>query len=411
MKLFLNKIGQWFAENWRGLVCFIAIGAIAFTTLGLKFNNLVPGQTQYETETLANISSFPEPWHRAVNLPYLMPAYLIGKLVGNPLLGARITSVIFTLLATVAFFFVLKFWSKTKLAFVGSLLFITSSWLLNISHQATPLAWMTLAPLLIILSLTWYLKTKKHSSLAFYSFAVSLALAAYCPYAFWVIAATLAVLIVKGRHKLSRFYTRHVLIAAAIYLGLLLMMFFSLAHYPGQIRELLGFPANLPSIGQYFSNLLGTITMLFVSGVSLPEIHLDNLPFLDAFSGTMFVLGIYYFVKRIPKRSSLIFLSSLSILLVILPISSQYLMLAAVLLPFVYLAVMSGIIELLNHWFAFFPRNPMIRNLGVALISIMIGFTCYYHLYSYYIAWPNAAETKASYSSYTLQTPVSPDQN
>jgi hypothetical protein len=72
-------------------------------------------------------------------------------------------------------------------------------------------------------------------------------------------------------------------------------------------------------------------------------------------------------------------------------------MLAAILLPFVYLAVMSGIIELLNNWFAFFPRNPMIRNLGVALISIMIGLSCYYHLYNYYIAWPNAAETKSSY--------------
>ena len=405
MKLVLNKIGQWFVENWRSLVSILAITVIAITTLGLRLNNLVPGQTQYETETLASINTFPVPWERAVNSPFLIPAYFVSKLINNPLLGTRIVSVIFSLIAAVCFFFVLRFWLKTRLALVGSLLFLTSSWLLNVSHQATPLAWMVLAPLLIILSLTWYLKTKKHSALAFYSLAVSLALAAYCPYAFWVIAATFIVLLVKGRHKLSTFRTKHVLIGAIIYFAMLFILFFSLAQHPGQIRELLGIPSQLPSIGQYFSNLLGVLLMLFVVSPEFPAIHLGTLPFLDAFAGVMFIFGIYYFIKHIPRRSSLIFLSSVLILIIALPINSEYIMASAILLPFVYLAIISGIAELLNDWFGFFPRNPMIRHLGVIIMSIAIGLSCYYQLHNYYIAWPNSDQTKAVYTAQITDSP------
>lgn len=397
MKSFINKVGQWFARHWRGLLYTVIIAVIAISTLGLRLNNIVPGQTQYETDTLANLSDFPKPWQKVTNIPYLMPAYLIGKVLNNPLLGARITSVIFCLLATVCIFFIIKFWLKTRLAMVGSLLFITSSWLLNISHQATPLSWMVLAPLLLILTLTWSLKTKKHKILAFYSFAISMALAAYCPYAFWIIGATLAVLIIKGRHKLSRLKTRHVFISAAVYFVLLFFLFFSLAHNPGQARDLLGIPAQLPSVSQYFSNFVSTISMLFIRGNTLPQLHISNLPFLDVFSGAMFLLGIYYFFKRIPKRSSLVLLISTAVLLVILPISPQYMVMGAILLPLIYLAIISGIAELLSHWFAFFPRNPMVRNLGVALVTIVIGLSCYYHLSNYYIAWPNSLETKATY--------------
>jgi hypothetical protein len=397
MKPFISKVGRWFARHWRALLYLVIIAGIAVFALGLRLNNLVPGQTQYETDTLASLDSFPKPWQKVTNIPYLMPAYLIGKLLNNPLLGARITSVIFCLLATVCIFFIIKFWLKTRLAMVGSLLFITSSWLLNISHQATPLSWMVLAPLLLILTLTWSLKTKKHKILAFYSFAISMALAAYCPYAFWIIATALVVLIVKGRHKLSEFKTRHVFMAAAIYFILLFFLFFGLTNHPGQIRDLLGIPAQLPSIGQYFSNLAGTLSMLFIRGNTLPESHIGNLPFLDAFSGAMFLLGIYYFVRRLPKRSSLIFLISFVTLLIILPVNPQYMLASAILLPLVYLAVISGIAELLGHWFIFFPRNPMIRNLGVALVTIVIGLSCYYHLSNYYIAWPNSAATKTTY--------------
>jgi hypothetical protein len=411
MKAIFKRIGQWLARHWRGLVYLIIVIALATLTLSLQLNSLVGGQSHYETQTLTNLQTFPKPWQRVANAPYMVPAYLIGKAIGNPLLGARITSVIFCLLAAACFFFIVKFWFKTRIASVGTLLFLTSSWLLNISHQATPLSWMVLAPLLIIMTLTWYLKAKEHNMLAFYGLATSLALAAYIPYAFWIIAVTLAVLIIKGKHKLSVLKTRHIFMAAIIYFVLLFLLFFSLASHPGQIRELLGIPTQLPGLGTYFSQLMGLFSLLFIYSDVLPELHIGHLPLLDIFSGVMFLLGLYYFIRRLPRRSSLIFLASLAILFVVLPISPDYQMMAAILLPSIYLAVISGITKLLGYWFEYFPRNPLIRNLGVVLVVIAIGFSCYYHLQNYYIAWPSSPETKASYSSYTLQTPASPSQN
>lgn len=390
-------IWQWLKDHWRGLVYLILMIALATFTLSLKLNDLVPGQSAYETETLTHLESFPKPWQHVTNAPYLVPAYLIGQVINNPLLGARITSVIFSLLATACFFLIAKFWFKTRVASVGTLLFLASSWLLNISHQATPAAWMVLAPLLIIMTLSWCLKSKKHNAIAFYGFATATALAAYAPYAPWVIIVTLLVLLIRGKNKLSSINTRHIFIAAGIYFVLLFGLFFGLAHHPGQILELIGIPKALPGFGTYFSQLVSVFSMLFIQADPAPALHLATLPFLDIFASAMFLLGLYYFIIRIPKRSSLIFLGSLLVLILFLPISPQYQLMAAILLPFMYLAVISGINEILNRWFEYFPRNPLVRNVGVILVVIAIGFSCYYHLQNFYIAWPNSPETKASY--------------
>ena len=371
--------------------------ALILVTLSLNLPGQLSGQNRFETATLTNLENFPTPWQRAVNAPYLMLAYLFGKIFNDPLLGARITSAIFCFLAAVCLFTIVRFWFKTRIALVASLLFITSSWTLYISHHAIELAWITLAPLLIILTLTYCLKSKKHSALAFNGFAAALALAAYAPYGIWVALITLVILIIKGRDKLASIGLRHIITAALIYFVLLSVLFVSLAHHPGQIKELMGIPNQLPDISLYVNNYLGVYQCCFLYSEKFPELHLGNLPLLDAFSGAMLLLGLFYFVKRLPRRSSLIFLSSFILLLLVLPLNPNYQLMAAIILPFIYIAIASGIVELLNRWFEYFPRNPLVRNVGVTILVVAIGFVCYFHLQKYYIAWPNSAETKAVY--------------
>jgi hypothetical protein len=129
----------------------------------------------------------------------------------------------------------------------------------------------------------------------------------------------------------------------------------------------------------------------------LPELHLGRLPLLDIFSTTMFLLGIYYYAVRFTNRRSLILFSSFVLLLLVIPLSPIYILSATILMPLIYICIISGIVELLKQWFSYFPRNPLARSLGVALVVIAIGFTSFYHLERYFIAWPNTPDTKNVY--------------
>jgi hypothetical protein len=393
MKRFLRAA----ASHWRGIISIIIIATLAVLTLSLKLNTLIPGQNQFETATISSLNQAPEPWVRSVNTTYLLPAYYMGKLVHDPLLGARLTSVIFCLLATACFFYVIKLWFNIRIATIGSLLFITSSWLLTIAHQGAPFSLLVLSPLLILTPLAWYLKTKNHHSMAFYLLAAGIAVAVYTPYMIWLAAIVLTILVIREKSRLASMKSRHIIIASAIYFLLLLPLCASLLSHPGQIKELLGIPLEIVGVKQYFANLFYGFSMIFLIAPAQPELHLARLPMINFFETAMFVLGVYYFLERKSSKRSLIVFASSIIFLLFLPLSPTFQLQAAILLPFVYVFILAGIVELLNQWFASFPRNPLLRSLGIIMVVVTIGFSCFYHLQRFYIAWPNASETKTSY--------------
>lgn len=397
MKQVFNATIGWLGVHWREVISFIVISFIAFLALSTQINHLVPGQNRFETTTLSSLQKIPEPWFRAVNAPYMVPAYLTGKIIDNPLHGARITSAIFGLLSVALFFLLIKLWFNNRIATVGSLLFLTSSWFLHASHQATPFILMVFSLLALFTPLAWFLRTKKHKNLAFVLFAIALSLSTYVPYIPWVVAITMTVLVIKENKALLKLNSWVIIFSAVIYFALLSPLFISLASHPGQIKELLGLSSQLPTINQYLANIYHGGLMISIKSIPLPEIHLGNLPLLDLFSSAMLFLGLYYYLKRMPKRRSLIILSSLLLLILILALSPNYQLWNVVLLPLIFMCIIAGIVELLNQWFSYFPRNPLARNVGVAIVVIAIGFTCFYHLERYFIAWPNSSDTKSVY--------------
>ena len=293
---------DWLGKHWKGIVSGVVITCLAGITLSLQLSSLVPGQNRFETATLAGLKTFPYPWHSALNAIYNVPAYFLGKFLNNPLQGARITSVIFGLLATACLFYILKIWFNVRIATVGSLLFITSSWLLQVIHQASPMSLLIFTPLFLIAPLAWYLRTKKYKNLAFFAFAACLALSLYVPYMFWIAAVVLTILVLRANKKLVVMKTWQIVAAAFMYFLLITPLFMSLAKYPGQLHQFFGIPTPLPSIGQYFSHMYNTVAMVFFRSPALPELHIGRLPMLDIFSSAMFILGIYYFVQRLSKR-------------------------------------------------------------------------------------------------------------
>jgi hypothetical protein len=53
------------------------------------------------------------------------------------------------------------------------------------------------------------------------------------------------------------------------------------------------------------------------------------------------------------------------------------------------LLAIGGIVEILQRWLESFPRNPVARSIGVCLLVAAIGFTSFYHLQRYFVAWGN----------------------
>lgn len=397
MKKHIRAVTNWFSNHWRGVIIAVLVTVIAVVTLSLQLSTLIPGQNKFESATLSTLSSFPAPWVKAVNAPYSISAYLVGKAINNPLHGARIVSVVYGLLSMGLLFYVVKVWFNVRVATVGALLFITGSWVLHITHTASPLILLIFGPLLALAPLTWLLRTKKYRVQAYFLLAAALAVTAYIPYMPWIVAVALGIIIFYERRLISGLKTWQVSTAAAIYGVILLPLFISLVRYPGQLHELLGIPATLPSFTVYWHQLAYTVSMILFRSAPLPELHLGRLPMLDIFSAAMFALGLYYYAVRRNNRRSIVLFASMALMLILVPLSPAYQLSATIFVSFVYICVISGIVELLHQWFTYFPRNPWARNFGVAMLVVAIGFASFYHLERYFIAWPNTPETKSVY--------------
>lgn len=397
MKQFFIAARKWLSNHWRGLFIGTLITVLAVITLSLALNNLIAGQNKFETQTVQQLQVFPAPWHRAVNAPYMIPTFLLGKVTNSLLQAGRIMSVFYGLIATALMFYVLRAWFNIRIATVGTLLFITSSWLLHTTHQATPLILLVFGPMLAVASLTWFLRTKHFRTVSFFILAAALAITAYIPYMPWIVLISFVVIVFLEKKLIRELKTWQIVSAAAIYSTILLPLFTSIVRYPGQLHELLGIPKIIPSLHDYLHHLFYTVSMIAFRSEPLPELNLGRLPVLDIFSAAMFLLGIYYFAVRIKTRRSIILFASLICLLILVPLAPFYQLNATILMSFVYLCVVSGIVELLNQWFSYFPRNPWARNFGVAMIVVAIGFASFYHLERYFIAWPNTPETKSVY--------------
>lgn len=393
----MNQLAKRVSTHWRGLLAGLVIAILASVTLSLQIATLIDGQNKFESETLRHLEVFPDPTERMINAPYLVPAYIVGNSINNMLIGARITSVVFGLLATVALFLLLKRWFSVQIASVGSLLFITSSWVLAISHQATPLILLVIVPLLLVVTLTIFANNKQHSFWAFMSLVCAVAVAFYVPFMFWPIAVVIAAIILLYRKKLAALSKKQIAIAAIVFAVLLLPLLISITQYPGQIKELLGIPMAIPSVSQYAENFAWQFSTLFFVSQPFPELYIGRLPLLDIFSVAMTILGVYHFVKYMPKRRKLSFAFLVLILLIIVPLTTLYQIPMTAYVAIIYVFIAAGVYELLRQWFSYFPRNPFARNAAVVLVSILIGMSALYNLQKFYIAWPNSSETKAVY--------------
>lgn len=173
-------------------------------------------------------------------------------------------------------------------------------------------------------------------------------------------------------------------------------LIYGLVTHPELLTTWLGFPAQFPSPDQYLKNLLNVPFQLLIHGPRNPLLWLGTAPVLDIFAGILALMGAYnYYLQRKLDRSRM-FVAIIAVGAALIAFGG--LTSLTLIVPFVYLLVASGITLLLQQWFTVFPRNPLAKWAAVSMITIAVGLTIFYQLSSYFIAWPQAAPTKAIFT-------------
>jgi len=159
------------------------------------------------------------------------------------------------------------------------------------------------------------------------------------------------------------------------------------------LRSLAGLPMNTwPTLNAIGHNVTSLGNLLFLSGNQDAMVGLVGLPVFDIFAFAMLTLGAYdyIFMRKLDRIKMLGGTLLLGVILISMggPVSS------ILLAPFIYVIIAAGVGWLLEQWFTVFPRNPLVRSIGLGLMLVAVGLTCWYQLNRYFVAWPHTKATK-----------------
>lgn len=369
-----------------------AIGLIAAALLYvIRLGSIPTGMSGNESLAYHQNLHISNILHNPLNAPYNLIDYVLLHLPGHTVAVARLTSAGFALLAIVLFFIIMLRWHGKRTAWLATILFATSGWLLHIGRLGTPTIMWFIIPLIIILLGSWMTRTEHHST-AIVVVAALLGLMLFIPAGIWFVAAYGLLL---GTETIEHWREARSLqrsIAAILLIVFAAAIAFSLYRTPSLIRPWLGIPQTMPTVVSEAKVWVSSIVLYaFFRGPYSPELWLGHAPILDVFTTTMFAVGAYFYATHFHnlRTRTIAVLALIGSILTMLngPAAMSFLV------PLTYLVAATGITFLLHEWLTVFPRNPVARFVGITLMSLALVTAVTYHLVSYYVAWQHDPTT------------------
>jgi hypothetical protein len=162
--------------------CFI-VGCVMFYKLG----SLTNGLSMSESTVATNVYG----WHGLYRMPLFLPIDAVRSVifrlftVHTPII-IRSSSVIFGFLSIISFGLLLWLWHGSRIATLGTILFVSSAWSLHISRIGTNDVIYLLAPTLLLLSCL-ALHRKSENYIVLYSVIIISGILLYIPGMIWFI--------------------------------------------------------------------------------------------------------------------------------------------------------------------------------------------------------------------------------
>jgi len=396
----MKSIIGWISHKAPVLLTYAVLLTATALLFVYKQNSLIPGANTHEVSVRESVLNYEYPWRMAVDTPYVTASWLTSKVFfSDPLVSARFVAAIAATLSVLMFYQLLRNWllSPGK-AVVGTALFATSSWTLAIGRGAHGvIVGVFLLLLIFTLGTRLLFTTKPFRDWLLLVSATILSL--YTPVVPWLvfIVGVVSLLHYKQRQRSLPLKLWEKIIITSVGVVLLVPLVLSIIGDPRQGLTLLGVDNLVDSIPAIVLNIMDAVKSIFFIGISGAPIGLGKLPMLDIFSVFMFLLGCYYFERRLSlKRSKLLF-GGLAIGFIVCSLSEFDLVRYSLLLPLVYIFISAGIHESITRWLVVFPRNPIARGIGVVVLAISIGFVGSYHLRKVFIARPGNPEIRSLY--------------
>lgn len=356
----------------------------------------MPGDSVFESKGYLGISSVQTILDAIWLAPVKLAQYAMLQIDDPNTTLLRLVSVGIVLLSLAVFYRLIAKWHTHRIAILATLLFATTSYSLHLGRFSNQDAMYYLVIPSLFLFGTW-LKSKRYV-VRLPLILPAIAILLYLPgFIYFLIPLPL---LFRKRLLLAWHFVSLKKRLASLFISVLLIvpLIYSLVLNPSQITTYLGIDRLVDENGpiEFLDTVASTVSSLFFNGPNDPYRWLTGTPILDVASAALAVLGIYAYVKgpHTLRARTLLLFAIISIVL----IGTSTVVSIALLLPLVYIVIASGLVFLLQSWFTVFPRNPAARNTAVILMALFITFICSYHVQRYFIAWPNAPETKAALS-------------
>jgi hypothetical protein len=396
----MRKIKDFAVANWSYILTLLFSSAALASFLWLRIvstpTGYSPGEWIIHNNLAAKTYTFSYLFHHVVFAPYYLALMVPEYLNRYGLLAIRSVGAIFGFACVVIFFYIIWRWWGTLIALLSSLVFTTSFWFLQISRNQGPTILYILAALIIIL-LGFVVRNKKiHDTKTLLSALIALILL-YIPGMIWFVLVACILQRKFIKKEFTRIPIQIKLIIPIAGLILILPLIHACYNNLSELKTLVGFPMSF-SFKAFLDNLGRWPLVLFVRNPIVNSFTIGHLPVLSIFNEAMFILGSYWiWTKRKLNRIYLLGVS-VGVAWILYGLGGPVSIYLA--LPFIMCVVATGIAYILGQWFTVFPKNPVARSVGMAILTIAVFAVCLYHSDQYFIAWPKTPTTISDYSTH-----------
>ncbi len=395
MKLSFSRINV--ADNWQPVLLGVVGLAVCLFLYTFNIGSLVSGFSQEEIRSISMADSGKDIIKDPSFMPHKIMQYSLIKAGFSSARALRSVNIIFALTSIVLFYYIMLRWHSHRIAILSSIIFASSSWMLHMGRIASPYILYTFAPLLVI-ACGVYLRKSRRKMMSTLLCASVAAFSLYVPYIVYFLLPILlwrSYAILKSKHRPQWW---QVLMGATLFLLFMCPYIYAVISNTDILRQLVGYPSfnDIIQVGLYSFEYAKS--MFIGLRIILPSYWLIGQPVLDIASSILLLLGVITYMKYIKlQRSKMTLLAILAGSVIIVLNRDIYAI--SLVIPFIYMVIGGGLTHLLAEWFKVFPRNPIARNFGACMISILVAMIVFYNLNSYFIAWPLTPDTKRAFTT------------
>jgi hypothetical protein len=395
----MEKLRINFFRSWRVALVVLSLASVAYLLYFNRLSTLIPGYSAAEISTYNQASN----WHHIasdpINAPYTAVVWLFTAPLHHHILTTRVVAAGFGVLVTCMFYAIIRQWYSFRIAFLGTILFATSSGFLHFARLGTGQV-LQMFVLAFIAFLIWYQHEHTYHKFVGYGLAAVLALLWYIPGMVWYEALGLIVLNTQARERWRSTPKKHLIGWGMAFLLVLAPLIAASLRHSHILLETAGLPSSFTTATHIITNLRAAMLAASAHGFATPLLWIGRAPLLTASELILAALGLYGYLyqDRSPRAILLVSMAGLSVVLISL---GGEVGLASI-IPLLYLFIVQGLSQLLGECLAVFPRNPIAKATGISIICIMLFFSVLYQVRAYFVAWPH---TTATLQTYNLQPP------